>query len=69
MSMSLVFLKHLRPNLTMEKLYRIEEYCTTGWELTSEQDVQLTKEEAQRRIRGYLSEGHNPNSIRVSLDA
>lgn len=55
--------------MTMEKLYRIEELCTTGWELTSVQDVQLTKEEAQRRISAYLSEGYNPNSLRVSLDA
>ena len=52
----------------MNKLYRIEELVTSGWELTSEEDVKLTKEQAQERLNYYLREGHNPETLRVSLD-
>lgn len=53
----------------MDKLYRIEEFVTSGWELVSEQDVRLTKEQAQERLNHYLRiDGHNPETLRVSLD-
>ena len=52
----------------MEKLYRIEEFCTTGWELVTENDVKLTKEQAKKKLEFYLSEGKNPNSLRAVPD-
>jgi hypothetical protein len=52
----------------MEKLYRIEEFCTTGWELVTEQDVGLTKEQTKEKLEFYLAEGKNPKSLRAVLD-
>jgi hypothetical protein len=54
--------------MIMNKLYRIEELCTSGWELTSEDDVQLSKEQVQERLNFYIREGSNPETLRVSLD-
>ena len=47
----------------MENLYRIEELCTTGWELLSEDEVQLTKEMCNQRLQHYLNEGMSHNAI------
>jgi hypothetical protein len=52
----------------MEKLYRIEELCTSGWELASEQDVKLTKEQAKLKLEFYLAEGKNPQLLRAVPD-
>ena len=52
----------------MENLYRIEEFATTGWELISEDEVQLTKEVCTQHLNNYLSQGMNPNLIRVVVD-
>jgi hypothetical protein len=54
--------------MTMEKLYRIEELCTSGWELASEQDVKLTKEQAKLKLEFYLAEGKNPQLLRAVPD-
>jgi hypothetical protein len=52
----------------MENLYRIEEFATTGWELISEDEVQLTKEVCTQHLNNYLSQGMNQNLIRVVVD-
>lgn len=51
-----------------ETLYRIEEFCTTGWELIGQYDVKLTKEQCQERLNYYIAEGHNPKHLRASVD-
>jgi hypothetical protein len=53
----------------METLYRIEEFCTTGWELISENEVQLTREMCSQRIQYYMNEGMSPERLRVVVDA
>lgn len=46
----------------MEKLYRIEEFCTTGWELVEEH---LTRSEASTKLQALIHEGTNPNYLRA----
>jgi hypothetical protein len=49
-------------------LYRIEEYCTSGWELIEPHQVQLTKEQCKESIELYLAQGYNPSYLRVLPD-
>jgi hypothetical protein len=49
----------------MEKLYRIEELCTTGWELVDEKYVNMTKEVTQQVLTQLIADGYNPNSLRA----
>lgn len=49
----------------MEKLYRIEELCTTGWELVDEKYVDMTKERTKEVLDLLIAEGYNPNSLRA----
>lgn len=53
----------------MTQLYRIEELFTNGWELIDESAVQLTREECSQRLQMYLSQGYNPECLRVLPDA
>jgi hypothetical protein len=53
----------------MENLYRIEELCTTGWELIHEDEVQLPKEVCTQHIQNYINEGISPDRLRVVVDA
>jgi hypothetical protein len=53
----------------MERLYRVEEMCTTGWELVDESSVRLTKDQARERLESLLNEGRSPNSIRAVPDS
>ena len=53
----------------MEPLYRIEEESTNGWHPPEETDVHLTKERAMERINELISEGYNPNRLRVLIEA
>jgi hypothetical protein len=48
--------------MTEEKLYRVEEFCTTGWELVEEH---LTRSQASDKLQSLLSEGYNPNHLRA----
>jgi len=48
-----------------EKLYRIEELCTTGWELVDEKYVNMTKEVTQQVLNQLIADGYNPNSLRA----
>lgn len=52
----------------IEQRYRIEEFCTDGWQLISESAVQLTKEQCNYFLGSYVSQGYNPNHLRAVLD-
>jgi hypothetical protein len=54
--------------MTEEKLYRIEEYNTTGWEVVPGKSTQLTKPEAKQRLEELIEEGTNPNRLRATPD-
>ena len=49
----------------MEKLYRVEELCTTGWELVDERYVQMTRERTKQVLEELIADGYNPNSLRA----
>ena len=49
----------------MEKLYRVEELCTTGWELVDEKYTGMTKERTKEVLDELIAEGYNPNSLRA----
>jgi len=53
----------------MTKLYRIEEFTTTGWELIHENEVQLTKEVCAEHLKSYMNEGVSPDRLRAVVDA
>ena len=52
----------------MEKLYRIEEFTTMGWELAEESAVKLTRSMAEQRLTRLMEMGHNPQRLRVVID-
>jgi hypothetical protein len=49
----------------MERLYRIEELCTTGWELVDEKYVDMTKERTKEVLDQLIADGYNPNTLRA----
>lgn len=49
----------------MENLYRVEEFCTMGWEVVKDQ---LTRAEASTLLESMLDQGHNPNHLRAVRD-
>ena len=49
----------------MDKLYRIEELQTAGWELLDDKAVKLTKDHAKARLDSAIAEGINPNRLRA----
>jgi hypothetical protein len=49
----------------MEQLYRIEELCTSGWELIDEKYVGMNKEDTKEALDLLISSGYNPNSLRA----
>ncbi len=51
-----------------ETLYRIEEFCTSGWELIDSHQVKLTKDQCREQINLYLAQGHNPKYLRAVVD-
>jgi len=51
-----------------ETLYRIEEFCTSGWELIDSRQVKLTKEQCKEQLNMYLAQGHNPQYLRAVPD-
>ena len=54
--------------MTEEKLYRIEEMSTTGWEVLDEEYTQLTREQAKEKLGLLIQSGHNPNYLRATID-
>jgi hypothetical protein len=55
--------------MTDEKLYRIEEFNTTGWEVVPGNSTKLTKEQATSKLEELLADGYNPNRLRAVPDA
>jgi hypothetical protein len=49
----------------MERLYRIEEFATTGWE---PMDRNLTREVCTERLEMYIAEGRNPKHLRLQIE-
>ena len=49
----------------MEKLYRVEELCTTGWELVDEKYTGMTKDRTKEVLDELIAEGYNPNALRA----
>jgi hypothetical protein len=45
-----------------EELYRVEELCTTGWEVIASN---LTRHEATERVNSLMNEGCGPNRLKV----
>jgi ribulose bisphosphate carboxylase small subunit len=52
-----------------QTLYRIEESFTDGWELIDSSAQKLTREQCDEKLKQYLSQGYNPNYLRVILDS
>lgn len=52
----------------MEKLYRIEEFGTTGWSLIDSDKKNLTKEQCSEALMMYIDSGYNPNTLRAVPD-
>ena len=52
----------------MEKLYRIEELMTGGWEVLDDRSKGLTREQAKVRLDEAIAEGLNPNRLRAIPD-
>ena len=52
----------------MENFYRIEELCTSGWELIDDDYVRLTKEQASAKLKELIGGGFNPNRLRAVPD-
>jgi uncharacterized protein YbdZ (MbtH family) len=49
----------------MENLWRIEESCTTGWEVI---ESKLTREGCKQKLESLLAQGYNPNHLRAIPD-
>ena len=49
----------------MERLYRIEELVTTGWELVDEKYTGMTKEQTTEALNQLIVDGYNPNTLRA----
>ena len=51
------------------KLYRIEEFTTTGWEVIDKRhDLRLSREDAKVRLEAYLAEGLATDRLRAVHD-
>lgn len=50
----------------MEALYRVEEFCTTGWEVLREN---LTRSQASEYLQTLINEGTNPNHLRATRES
>tara|TARA_Y100001963_G_scaffold55887_1_gene78104 strand:- start:303 stop:470 length:168 start_codon:yes stop_codon:yes gene_type:complete len=55
--------------MTDNKLYRIEEFATTGWEVIEASDCNLSKEVCDQKLNEYIAGGRNPNKLRVVREA
>ena len=49
----------------MEPLYRIEELSTTGWADWNEAEPSMTKDKCQELYNSLLSDGINPDDLRI----
>lgn len=51
-----------------QRLYRVEELTTQGWELADDDCVKLTREQASDLLQRYLNDGIAPNRLRAVID-
>ena len=51
-----------------ERLYRVEELTTQGWELADADCINLTREKASDLLQRYLNDGIAPNRLRAVID-
>ena len=49
----------------IEKLYKIEEQTTMGWEPIDPEEQGMTQEQTQEKWSNLVSLGYNPNGIRI----
>lgn len=49
----------------MEKLYRIEEQTTTGWNDIDPNSQPMNQEKTAEKWKDILESGYNPNDIRI----
>jgi len=54
--------------MTEEKLYRVEEFVTTGWEVVPGNSTKLNKDQAKALLEELIGEGTNPNRLRAVPD-
>ena len=54
--------------MTEEKLYRVEEFVTTGWEVVPGNSTKLNKEQAKVLLEELINEGTTPNRLRAIPD-
>ena len=54
--------------MTEEKLYRVEEFNTTGWEVVPGNSTKLNKDQAKALLEELIGEGTNPNRLRAIPD-
>lgn len=52
----------------MEKLYKVLEFTTQGWEVPGDEFRKLTKEVATQRIQYLMNEGISPDRIKAVPD-
>ena len=52
----------------MNRTYKIEEEGTNGWYLYNDQYQKLTKEKCMEFLDKLITEGVNPNHLRVKRD-
>lgn len=53
-------------SMTNEALYKVEEFCTTGWEVLREN---LTRSQASEYLQTLINEGTNPNHLRATRES
>jgi hypothetical protein len=54
--------------MTEEKLYRVEEFVTTGWEVVPGNSTKLNKDQAKELLEELIGEGTNPDRLRAVPD-
>ena len=54
--------------MTEEKLYRVEEFVTTGWEVVPGNSTKLNKDQAKALLEELIGEGTNPSRLRAVPD-
>ena len=54
--------------MTEEKLYRVEEFVTTGWEVVPGNSTKLNKDQAKELLEELIGEGTSPNRLRAVPD-
>ena len=51
-----------------ERLYRVEELTTQGWELSDTDTKDLSRADANRILQNLLNDGLSPDRIRAVID-